>query len=220
MAPMRSGRVATSSSRTARCGMPRLNSSVPIAPSARSGPAASRSRNRARASPTVMPGSRRFGAEPPFRLGEGDALAGGVVLELVALDPADAEVVAGRVPEVVAGHRCAGQHRARLGQLDAGARLRVEELEQRPLLGVVGACRVAGGGPDALVALRDELGVGQRLVRRVAPQLAPDALVESLGERLGQPVRQRLGEDRRVVVVGRRRTRPRARPARRDRGPP
>ena len=48
MAPMRSGRVVASSSRHARWGMPRLYRSVPIAPSARSGPRARRPWNRAR----------------------------------------------------------------------------------------------------------------------------------------------------------------------------
>ena len=67
IAPMSSGRVATSSSRTARCGTPRLNSSVPIAPSASSGPRDSRAWKRARASPEVVSvacghvGSARFG---------------------------------------------------------------------------------------------------------------------------------------------------------------
>ena len=42
----------------------------------------------------------------------------------------------------------------------------------------------------------------RRLVRRVAPQLAADELVQPLGEGLGQPIGEGLGEDRRVVVVG------------------
>ena len=50
MAPIRSGRIATSSSSDARWGIPREYRSVPIAPSARSGPRASRSRNLARPS--------------------------------------------------------------------------------------------------------------------------------------------------------------------------
>ena len=53
-----------------RCGMPRLNSSVPIAPSARSGPAASRSRKRARASPVAsrrVPQVRARASAPPRR---------------------------------------------------------------------------------------------------------------------------------------------------------
>ena len=60
MAPISSGRVSTSSSSTARCGIPRENSNVPIAPSASNGPAVSRSRKRSRA-PTYD-SSARFGA--------------------------------------------------------------------------------------------------------------------------------------------------------------
>ena len=52
MAPIRSGRVATSSSRRPAAGCPRLKSSVPIAPSSSSGPAASRSRKRALVRPS------------------------------------------------------------------------------------------------------------------------------------------------------------------------
>ena len=48
IAPIRSGRVSTSSSSEARCGTPRLNSSVPIAPSSRSGARLSRSAKRPR----------------------------------------------------------------------------------------------------------------------------------------------------------------------------
>ena len=141
--------------------------------------------------------------EPALRLGERHALPGRVVGQLVATDPADPEVVAVRVPQVVAGDRGARPHRERLGQPDAGPRLRLEQVEQRRLLGVVRAGRIAGRRADALVALGDEVGVRERLVGRVAPQLAPDALVEPLGEGLGQAVGEGLGEDRRVVVVGR-----------------
>ena len=141
--------------------------------------------------------------EPARRLIERDALSGRVVGQLVATDPADPEVVAVGVPQVVAGDRGARPHRERFGQPDAGPRLRLEQVEQRALLRVVGAGRVARRGPDALVALGDEVGVRERLVGRVAPQLAPDALVEPLGEGLGQAVGEGLGEDRRVVVVGR-----------------
>ena len=69
----------------------------------------------------------------------------------------------------------AREHRVRLGQADPGARLRLEQLEQRALLGVVGAGRVAGRRADALVLLRDQRLVVERLVRRVAPQLAAHA---------------------------------------------
>ena len=68
---------------------------------------------------------------------------------------------------------------------------------------MVRAGRVAGRRPDPLVALGNEVGVRQRLVRGVAPQLAPDPLVQPLRERLGKAIGERLGEDRRIVVVGR-----------------
>ncbi len=51
--------------------------------------------------------------------------------ELVALDLADAEVLGLGVGEVEAGHRRAGPHRERLGQLDADGVRRVEQVEQR-----------------------------------------------------------------------------------------
>ena len=77
----------------------------------------------------------------------------------------------------------------------------VEQAEDRALLGVVGLRRVAGRGSDALVLLADQRVVVERLVRRVAPQLAPHASVEPLGDRLGQPVGKRCEQDGRVVVV-------------------
>ena len=93
--------------------------------------------------------------------------------------------------------------------MHARARLGLEQPEDRPLLGVVRAGRVAGRRADALVGLGDERVVVQRLVRRVAPQLAPHQLVEPLREGLGQPVGERREQDGRVVVVGRLEARPR-----------
>ena len=80
---------------------------------------------------------------------------------------------------------------------------RVEQLEQRPLLGVVRAGRIAGRRADAAVRFRDQRLFVERFVRRVAPELAPHALVQQLGERLGEAVGERLEHDRVVVVVRR-----------------
>ena len=77
-----------------------------------------------------------------------------------------------------------------------------EHGEQHPLGEVVRRGRIAGCRPDALVPLGDEVVVGQRLVGRVAPELAPHPLVQPLREGLGEAVRERLGHDRAVVVVG------------------
>ena len=82
------------------------------------------------------------------------------------------------------------------------ARLDVEQLPDRLLLGVLGAGRVAGRRPDARVLLGDQRVVVEVLVRGVAPELPAHPLVQPLGERLGEPVGERLQHDRAVVVVG------------------
>ena len=77
----------------------------------------------------------------------------------------------------------------RLGEPEA-CLLRAEELEERPLLRVVGAGRVAERGPDAAIPLGDEVGPRELLVGRVPG--TPCALVEPLRERLGEPVGEGL----------------------------
>ncbi len=83
-----------------------------------------------------------------------------VVLELIASDPADVEVLRLRVAEVQAAHRGRRQHRERLGQRDADSR-RVEQPEQRGLLAVIGTGRIAERRPDAAVLLADQVLVAQ-----------------------------------------------------------
>ena len=68
---------------------------------------------------------------------------------------------------------------------------------------MIGARGIAGGGPDPPVGLPDQLFVVEPFVRCIPPELAADALVKVLRERLGEPVRERLEEDARVVVVPR-----------------
>src|SRR6478735_11035550 len=87
--------------------------------------------------------------EPALGLGNGPALARGVVGDLVGADAADDEVLRLRVGEVPARDGGARPHRHALGELDAGGRLYVEQLPQRALLGVLRARRVARGRPDA-----------------------------------------------------------------------
>jgi hypothetical protein len=65
-------------------------------------------------------------------------------------------------------------------------RRRVEQLEQRALLGVVGAGRIAGRRPDADVLLGDQLVVRQYLVGGVAPQLAAHLRVQDVQLRDGR----------------------------------
>ena len=54
---------------------------------------------------------------------------------------------------------------------------------------------------DAAILLADQLFVREPLVRRIAPELTAHALVQTLGQRFGEPIRQRLEQDRVVVIV-------------------
>src|SRR5262249_35704308 len=81
--------------------------------------------------------------EPLLRLLDAPALAFGVVLDLVALDLADAEIVALRVAEIEPAHRCARPHRKALRELDPDAALAVEQVEQGRLLAVIGLRGIA-----------------------------------------------------------------------------
>src|SRR6185312_2907157 len=191
-------------------------------PSPASAAPARRSRDRARRSPVGRSGSSRVdlagvtlggalgglggrvvaevGAQPALDLGDRHPLAGVVVDDLVAPELADREIAGGRVGEVEAAHAGAGPHRERLGQLDAGRALHVQQLPERPLLGVRRTIQITGRWADAAVLLANELLVAQVFATPVAP-LFSHPLVKVLGEGLGQPVGQRLGHDGVVVVV-------------------
>src|SRR5664279_4609551 len=100
-------------------------------------------------SPEGLPEAR---AEPAFRLRERHSPAGGVVLDLVARDPAHREVLRLRMVEVDATDCGGGEHGVALGQREAD-RLRAEQLEQLSLFTVVGAGGVAERRPDAAEVL-------------------------------------------------------------------
>src|SRR5690348_11151713 len=95
------------------------------------------------------------GCKPPFCLGQWPALATGVVLSLVTLDSADAEIVALRMREIKSRHRRSGPHGKALGELDAGGGFCVEEMKQRPFFRVVRLGRVSRSGSDTPVRLSD-----------------------------------------------------------------
>ena len=103
----------------------------------------------------------------------------------------------GEVQAADAGRRV---HREAFGELDAGRSLGIEQLEERALLGVIGLGRIAGRRADAAVFFVDQLFVRELLARAIAP-VAAGLRVQLLGERLGQPVGERLGHDRVVIVV-------------------
>ena len=94
--------------------------------------------------------------QPAFGLGDAPALARGVVLDLVALDLADAEIEAFGMAEIKPRHRRARPHRIALGQLDAGGVLGIEQREQRRLFGVVGLRGIARRRANAGILLEDQ----------------------------------------------------------------
>src|SRR5689334_25059376 len=77
------------------------------------------------------------GGEPALRGCQVEAFPAGVVLDLVALDLAHAEVLRLGPPEVVSADRGAGQHGEALGERHAGIGLGAEQVEQGSLLGVL-----------------------------------------------------------------------------------
>lgn len=66
--------------------------------------------------------------QPAFAFCDGPALAPRVVLDLIALDFADAEIGALWMAEIKAAHGRAGPHRKAFGQFDADA-LTLEQAE-------------------------------------------------------------------------------------------
>src|SRR5206468_9524779 len=138
--------------------------------------------------------------EPPLRLLERHAAPRRIILELVAPDPRDAEILAVAMPEIEAGHSGGRKHREILGQRDF-ARVPTEHLEQQRLEAVVRAGGVARRGADALVFLADQLLVRQMLLG-ITPQPIADFGVKHLGKALGEAVGERFEQDVGIIVVG------------------
>src|SRR2546422_1312220 len=95
--------------------------------------------------------------EPSLDLLGGHPLAGGVGGDLVATDLADGEVARIGVGEIESANGGGRVHCKGLGQSDAGRALGLEQVEQDPLLRVVGAGGITWRGPDAAVALGNQL---------------------------------------------------------------
>src|SRR5689334_25328663 len=95
-------------------------------------------------------------SEPAFGGRDVPILALGIVLDLVALDFADAEIAALGMGVVKAADRGTRPHRKTLGQLHADLRLRIEQLEQRRLLAVLGLGGIAGCRADAAIFFLDQ----------------------------------------------------------------
>src|SRR3546814_19915563 len=95
-----------------------------------------------------------------------------------------------RVGEVPPGDRSPRPHRHPLCELDAGVGSDIEQLTERPLLGVLGAGLIAGCRTDAAILLRDQV-----LVRKaLSPVLDRTSSVK------GKRVAERVALMRRRIV--------------------
>src|SRR6516164_1503649 len=83
-------------------------------------------RGRSRRNQRVIVEHRR---EPLLRLGHAPALARGVVLDLIALDLADAEIMALGMAEIEPADRGSRPHGKAFGELNIGAPMRIEQRE-------------------------------------------------------------------------------------------
>src|SRR5262249_41715133 len=155
-------------------------------------------RRRSRRNQRVIVEHRR---EPLLRLGHAPTLARGVVLDLIALDLADAEIMALGMAEVEPADRSARPHGEALGELEADTPLAIEQRKQARLLTVVGLRGITGRRADAAVFFPDQLHVAERLLRGVAPEFPAHPLVQALGECFGEAIGERLDHDRRIIVV-------------------
>ena len=136
--------------------------------------------------------------QPPFRCRQIPALAAGIVLDLILLDPPDAEIVRLRVAEVQTRHAGRRVHGEAFGKRHAGLGRRVQDAEQLGLLSVIGLGRIACGRTDAAVLLADQGLDVEELIGGVAPQLGAHLAVHGLGEGLGQAVITVAGTMRRA----------------------
>src|SRR5215831_2057708 len=95
------------------------------------------------------------------RLGHAPTLAGGVVLDLIALDLADAEIVALGMAEIEPADGSARPHGEALGELEPDPPFAVEQRKQARLLAVVGLRGIARRRTDAAIFFPDQLHVAQ-----------------------------------------------------------
>jgi len=102
--------------------------------------------------------------------------------------------------QVEAADRSRWAHGAALRELDAGLAVRVQKLEERPLLAMVRTGRIAERRSDAAIALLQDVVEIEVLAASVAPLVA-HPLVQHLSVGLGEPVGQHARHDRAVVVV-------------------
>src|SRR5215469_10722962 len=124
----------------------------------------------------------------------------GVVGNLIAVNLAQTEVSRLRMGEVKATHARSGPHRKRLRDLNARVRANVQQMPERPLLGVIRARRITWSRPYAAIFFLNEIVVAQFFRAAVTPffaRISVQALIESISEAITESLRH----DGVVIVV-------------------
>src|SRR3954465_10641789 len=98
----------------------------------------------------------QVGSQPALDVLDIHSLAPSIILDLIALDLPDPKVLGLRTPEVVAADGSGREHGKALRQADAGLGLGIQEIEQQPLLGVIGTGGIARRRANSLIALLDQ----------------------------------------------------------------
>ena len=91
-------------------------------------------------------------------------------------------------------------HGKRFGQLDAGVPFRVKQIEQRSLLRVIRARGITRRWSDAAIFFAQKIDIRQVFLAPKTPR-DPRLFVQVLSKRFRQPVRQRLGQNRVIIIV-------------------
>src|SRR5690606_15452502 len=100
------------------------------------------------------------GRKPALAFLKAHALTRGIIHDLIALDPSDAEIFSLRMTEIQPADGSPRPHGKTFGELYTRPFLGVEKIEQRSLLRVIPLRRIASRRAHALILLRYQLLVG------------------------------------------------------------
>src|SRR4249919_451331 len=123
-----------------------------------------------------------------------------IFAKLVLPDPRHAEIAGIEMGKVESRHCRSWQHREILGQRHF-ARRPAQHVEQHRFERMVRTGRIAGRRTNFVVALADQLLVGEMLVR-IGPQPIADMRMKHFGKAFGEPVGQGLEQYVIIIIHG------------------
>src|SRR5215467_16327060 len=102
--------------------------------------------------------------------------------------------------EVKTAHARSRPHRKRLRNLNSGICFYIEQMPERPFLGVIRTCRITCCRPNAPIFFLNKVCVVQVFRATIAPLVA-DAFMQALSKSLSQTIGQGLSHDCVAIVV-------------------